>query len=118
VDGVDAAVAAARAWMAQDPDPVTRSELDALVASALTGAPDAVAALIARFAGRLDFGTAGLRGEIGAGPTRMNRVLVSQAAAGLAAYLLEREPHPSVVIGYDGRHNSRSRCGSSRRRLA
>ena len=36
----------------------------------------------------------------------MNRVLVAQAAAGLAAFLLEREPHPSVVIGYDGRHNS------------
>jgi phosphomannomutase len=106
VDGIDAAVAAGRAWMSQDPDPVTRSELDALVALAESGAPDAVAALIARFDGRLEFGTAGLRGELGAGPTRMNRVLVSQAAAGLAAYLLGREPHPTVVIGYDGRHNS------------
>jgi phosphomannomutase len=103
---VDGATALARAWMTQDPDPVTRAELDSLVAKAGTGAPDAVAALVARFDGRLDFGTAGLRGELGAGPTRMNRVLVSQAAAGLAAYLLGRESHPTVVIGYDGRHNS------------
>ena len=103
---LDAAVVLARAWMAQDPDPATRAELDALVARAGTGAPEAVADLTARFAGRLDFGTAGLRGELGAGPTRMNRVLVAQAAAGLAAYLLTREPNPSVVIGYDGRHNS------------
>lgn len=101
-----AAVALARDWMAQDPDPVTRAALDALVARAETGAPEAVADLVARFAGRLDFGTAGLRGELGAGPTRMNRVLVGQAAAGLAAYLLAREENPSVVIGYDGRHNS------------
>ncbi|MEO8261348.1 MAG: phospho-sugar mutase [Pseudolysinimonas sp.] len=92
--------------MAQDPDPTTRAELDALVARADTGAPEAVADLTARFDGRLDFGTAGLRGELGAGPTRMNRVLVAQAAAGLAAYLLTREPNPTVVIGYDGRHNS------------
>jgi phosphomannomutase len=103
---LDATMARARAWMRQDPDPVTRAELDALVARAGTGAPEAVADLTARFDGRLDFGTAGLRGELGAGPTRMNRVLVSQAAAGLAAFLLAREPHPSVVIGYDGRHNS------------
>jgi len=99
-------MALARTWMAQDPDPTTRAELDALVARADTGAPEAVADLVARFSGRLDFGTAGLRGELGAGPTRMNRVLVSQAATGLAAYLLTREPNPSVVIGYDGRHNS------------
>lgn len=103
---VDGATALARAWMAQDPDPVTRAELDAMVASAATGDETAVAALVSRFAGRLDFGTAGLRGELGAGPTRMNRVLVAQAAAGLAAYLLSREPNPSIVIGYDGRHNS------------
>ncbi len=103
---VDSTASLARAWMAQDPDPVTRAELDALVALAESGAPDAVADLIARFDGRLDFGTAGLRGELGAGPTRMNRVLVSQAAAGLAAYLLGREQRPTVVIGYDGRHNS------------
>ena len=89
----------ARAWLEQDPDPVTRAELEALIAA---GGP----ALEERFASRLEFGTAGLRGELGAGPTRMNRVLVTQAAAGLAAYLLSQEPSPSIVIGYDGRRNS------------
>lgn len=93
----------ARAWRDQDPDDVTRAELDALIAAAETG--DA-APLEERFTGRLEFGTAGLRGELGAGPTRMNRVLVSQAAAGLAAYLLSKNPSPSIVIGYDGRTNS------------
>ncbi|MGN6324448.1 phospho-sugar mutase [Pseudolysinimonas sp.] len=92
--------ARAEAWLAQDPDPETRAELRALIDG------DDTAALVERFAGRLDFGTAGLRGELGAGPTRMNRVLVAQAAAGLAAYLRGREEHPTVVIGYDGRTNS------------
>jgi phosphomannomutase len=92
--------------MAQDPDPVTRTELDALIALAEAGEDAAAAELAERFSGRLEFGTAGLRGELGAGPMRMNRVLVAQAAAGLAAYLLAREPHPTAVIGYDGRHNS------------
>jgi len=96
----------ARSWMAQDPDPVTRSELDALVAAVDAGDAPAAAELAERFGGRLEFGTAGLRGEPGAGPMRMNRVLVAQAAAGLAAYLLSRAPHPIVVVGYDGRHNS------------
>ena len=96
----------ARSWMAQDPDPVTRSELDALVAAVDAGDAPAAAELAERFGGRLEFGTAGLRGELGAGPMRMNRVLVAQAAAGLAAYLLSRAPHPTVVVGYDGRHNS------------
>lgn len=96
----------ARAWMAQDPDPVTRAELDALVARSEAGEAAATDDLAERFSGRLEFGTAGLRGELGAGPMRMNRVLVGQAAAGLAAYLRAREPHPTVVIGYDGRHNS------------
>jgi phosphomannomutase len=96
----------ARAWMAQDPDPVTRAELDALIARSEAGDRQATDDLVDRFAGRLEFGTAGLRGELGAGPMRMNRVLVAQAAAGLAAYLRGRDPHPTAVIGYDGRHNS------------
>ena len=98
---------AARAWIAQDPDATTRAELEAVVTAALADDAAARADLDARFAARLEFGTAGLRGEIGAGPNRMNRVLVSQAAAGFAAYLLERGKSPSVVIGYDGRTNSR-----------
>ncbi len=92
--------------MAQDPDPVTRTELDALIARCEAGDQAAADDLADRFSGRLEFGTAGLRGELGAGPNRMNRVLVAQAAAGLAAYLRAREPHPTAVIGYDGRHNS------------
>jgi len=70
----------ARAWMAQDPDPVTRAELDALVARSEAGDTAATEDLADRFSGRLEFGTAGLRGELGAGPMRMNRVLVAQAA--------------------------------------
>jgi phosphomannomutase len=97
----------ARAWIAQDPDATTRAELEAIVTAADAGDAAALADLAERFGARLEFGTAGLRGEIGAGPNRMNRVLVSQAAAGFAAYLLERGESPSVVIGYDGRTNSR-----------
>ena len=97
----------ARAWIAQDPDATTRAELEAVVAAAVVDDAAALADLDSRFGARLEFGTAGLRGEIGAGPNRMNRVLVSQAAAGFAAYLVERGASPSVVIGYDGRTNSR-----------
>ncbi|TDN87850.1 phospho-sugar mutase [Microbacterium sp. BK668] len=102
-------VAQARAWLAQDPDPETRDELAALLARVDEGDAAASLELADRFAGRLAFGTAGLRGELGAGSNRMNRVLVAQAAAGLAAYLLERAAgrRPTVVVGYDGRRNSR-----------
>lgn len=93
----------AQRWIARDPDPNTRSELQALVdASDLEG-------LRARLDGRLAFGTAGLRGVLGAGPLRMNRLVVRETSAGLGAYLLETLPDaPSrgVVIGYDGRHGS------------
>jgi phosphomannomutase len=105
--------AEAAAWIAQDPDPETREELKALVASAeagtaKAGSAEALDELHDRFDIRLAFGTAGLRGELAAGPNRMNRVLVAQAAAGLAAYLRSRTSGavPSVVIGYDGRKNS------------
>ncbi|MFN3949736.1 phospho-sugar mutase [Microbacterium sp.] len=101
-------VDAARAWIAQDPDAVTREELTALVARVEDGDADAAADLDDRFSTRLAFGTAGLRGTLGAGPNRMNRVLVAQAAAGFAAYLRERAGSgtPTVVVGYDGRRNS------------
>ncbi|HJA05182.1 MAG TPA: phospho-sugar mutase [Candidatus Microbacterium stercoravium] len=95
-----------QAWREQDPDPETRAELTALAEAAGAGDPAAQADLDARFAGRLQFGTAGLRGALGAGPMRMNRVLVAQAAAGFAQYLLARSDRPVVVIGYDGRKNS------------
>ncbi|RFA15222.1 phosphomannomutase [Subtercola boreus] len=100
---------AAHAWIAQDPDEETRAELTALVTAAEGGDETAVAELADRFDGRLAFGTAGLRGAIAAGPNRMNRVLVAQAARGLADFLLERAAPgevPSVVVGYDGRKNS------------
>jgi len=99
----------ARAWAAEDPDAQTRAELEALVAE-VEADPDSAGAgdLADRFDGRLEFGTAGLRGALGAGPNRMNRVVVIRAAAGLAAYLKQHGagPDDSVVIGYDARHNS------------
>ncbi|MEX8058878.1 phospho-sugar mutase [Microbacterium sp. 16-032] len=94
--------------MAQDPDAVTREELSELLARVEDGDTEAAADLEDRFSTRLAFGTAGLRGTLGAGSNRMNRVLVAQAAAGFAAYLLERSggEAPTVVVGYDGRRNS------------
>ncbi|MCF2529806.1 phospho-sugar mutase [Yinghuangia soli] len=92
-------VETARIWLAEDPDPDTRAELQSLLDA------DDRAALEDRFAGLLQFGTAGLRGELGAGPNRMNRAVVIRAAAGLAAYLNATRPG-TVVIGYDARHKS------------
>jgi phosphomannomutase len=88
---------AARAWLAEDPDPETRAELERLLA---TGDERALGDA---FGARLQFGTAGLRGPLGAGPNRMNRVLVRRAAAGLAAYLGDAA---RVVVGYDARTKS------------
>lgn len=98
---------AVAAWRAQDPDPVTAGETDELVRRAVDGDDHALAELTDAFRGRLDFGTAGLRGALGPGPNRMNRVVVGQAAAGLARYLSERAPAGgTVIVGYDARHNS------------
>jgi len=96
--------AAAEAWLAQDPDPETRAELAAIIAS------NDEAELADRMGSRIGFGTAGLRGAVGAGSNRMNRVSVGQAAAGIGRYLLANaQPGatPSVVIGFDARKNSR-----------
>ena len=87
----------ARAWLAQDPDPATRAELADLLTRADAGDAGASAELADRFSRRLAFGTAGLRGRLGAGSNRMNRVLVAQAAAGLAAYLSSR-PRPDQAM--------------------
>ncbi|RAG87434.1 phospho-sugar mutase [Streptacidiphilus pinicola] len=100
----------ARTWLAEDPDPETREELSALLAAAEgdpnEGSEKAWSELAERFDGTLQFGTAGLRGEMGAGPMRMNRAVVIRAAAGLAAYLKREATSGLVVIGYDARHNS------------
>lgn len=118
------------AWIADDPDPRTAADLAALLQTAGgVGAAAATAAadLADRFSGPLEFGTAGLRGRIGGGQTRMNRAVVIRAAAGLTAYLAEilagrvagggddgddggggatAAGGPVVVIGYDARHLS------------
>ncbi|WP_425576533.1 phospho-sugar mutase [Nocardioides nanhaiensis] len=96
----------ARAWSAEDPDLATRAELDELVARAESGDAAAESDLADRFDGTLEFGTAGLRGALGAGSNRMNRVVVTRAAAGLAAYLRAQGDGRPVVIGYDARYNS------------
>ena len=96
------------AWIADDPDPVTRAALENLLEQADAG--DAAAAEEVRdaFSGDLEFGTAGLRGRMAPGPHRMNLAVVSRAARGLADHLtgdlgLEQ---PLVVIGFDARHRS------------
>ncbi|MDX3456849.1 phospho-sugar mutase [Streptomyces sp. ME02-8801-2C] len=97
----DELIARAKAWLAEDPDPETREELAKLIAT--HDLPE----LTPRFSGTLQFGTAGLRGELGAGPMRMNRSVVIRAAAGLAAYLKAKgRTDGLVVIGYDARHKS------------
>ncbi|MSV51832.1 MAG: phospho-sugar mutase, partial [Actinobacteria bacterium] len=98
-------IAQAQSWAAQDPDDRTRTELLGTIEAARAHDPAATAELADAFAGRLQFGTAGLRGRLGPGPNRMNRVVVMQAAAGLAAYLSERGGG-GVAIGFDARHNS------------
>ncbi|MBV7435233.1 phospho-sugar mutase [Cardiobacteriaceae bacterium TAE3-ERU3] len=96
----------ANAWLAQDPDQETHDELASLIEQAKKGDNDALSTLEKRFATRLQFGTAGLRGPLMAGPSGMNRVLVSQTAAGLANYLNANYDQPSIVIGCDARKNS------------
>ncbi len=89
-------------WLAQDPNPALRAEIEAMRESS----PDALAAL---FDGRLRFGTAGLRAQLGPGPNRMNRLVVRQTTAGLMSWLKAghaSRPKPLVVIGYDARHLS------------
>lgn len=102
----------ARAWLAEDPDAETRAELSHLI-EATEANPNSAQAqeLTSRFSGFLQFGTAGLRAELGAGPMRMNRVVVRKAAAGLAAYAtqrarLENWDKVTAVVGYDARFNS------------
>ncbi|MBO0607929.1 phospho-sugar mutase [Myceligenerans salitolerans] len=105
----DLLIARAEAWIAADVDDADRAELRSLLAR--TAEPHlrrtAVAELRDRFSGPLEFGTAGLRGAMAAGPHRMNRAVVVTAAAGLGAYLTSAVADaPRVVVGYDARHRS------------
>jgi phosphomannomutase len=102
-DSLDAEVGA---WIEEDPDPADRAELLGLLGET---SAESRAELEDRFAGTLTFGTAGLRGAVGAGPNRMNRAVVRRASAAVAAYLVAHEPDASqrgVVIGCDARHRS------------
>ncbi len=90
-------------WVARDPDEATAAHLRGCLDAAIGGDAEALAELQDRFAGRLTFGTAGLRAELGAGPRRMNRVVVREAARGFVEHL---PPGATIVIGYDARHLS------------
>lgn len=94
---------AAAAWIAADPDPATRAELQAIVDSGDTGE------LASRVGQTLRFGTAGIRGAVGAGPGRMNRAVVIRTTHGLAEYLVAQGRREGfVVVAYDGRITSRT----------
>ncbi len=109
----------AAAWIADDPDPRDQAELQALLDD---GGPQAAADLASRMAGRLEFGTAGLRGAVGAGPNRMNRAVVRGTTAALADWLLRRTggeaARQGVVIGCDARHRSEEFAAEAARVLA
>jgi phosphomannomutase len=108
------------AWLSDDPDQRDRDELATLVRAADGGDAGAGAELADRFAGRLEFGTAGLRGAIGAGPNRMNRAVVRSATAALAGWLARRgvAAGAGVVIGCDARHRSDEFADEAARVLA
>ncbi len=94
----------ARAWRDADPDPAMRAELDALIAG---GDVDELAE---RLNGDLEFGTAGIRGVVGAGSLRMNRAVVIRTTRGLADWILATgvDPQRGVVVGFDARLDSRA----------
>jgi phosphomannomutase len=105
-------LARAEAWAASDPDPETSAQLRATLEQAANGNAAAAQELADAFGGSLQFGTAGLRAALGAGPNRMNRVVVRRAAAGVAAFLLATVSgaptgdRPRAVVGFDARKNS------------
>ncbi|GAB98471.1 putative phosphoglucomutase [Gordonia namibiensis NBRC 108229] len=97
----------ARTWRDHDPDPATRAELTRLIEAAEAGDAAAAADLDSRFHGPLTFGTAGLRGEVGAGETRMNVAVVARATYGLGRRLVDTVgPDARVVVGCDARYGS------------
>lgn len=91
-------------WLEKDPDPRTREELQHLIDEKQYDE------LEDRFSQRLEFGTAGLRGKVGCGPNRMNRLVIQETATGLGHYLIEQisgAASRGVVVGYDGRPDSK-----------
>ena len=92
----------AREWAAHVPDPETAAYVLDLVED-----PKSAAELASRFSGPLAFGTAGLRGEVGAGESRMNRAVVTRATRGLMDWLGRQVDGARVVVGCDARHGSR-----------
>lgn len=97
----------AKAWLEHDPDLETRTQLSEVISAAEAGDPAALEDLASRFAGPLMFGTAGLRGAVGAGETRMNVAVVTRATAGLAKYLSDTVGAGArVVVGCDARYGS------------
>ncbi len=101
----------AESWIEHDPDPQSRAELEPIVKAAKAGDASAQKDLTDRFAGPLEFGTAGLRGVLGAGESRMNLAVVRRTTLGLARYLLSdaklEAKKRGVAIGYDGRRMSK-----------
>lgn len=124
-------------WLAGDPDPADRAQLETLLRAAVAGDTAAGTELADRFTGPLTFGTAGLRGPLRAGPSGMNTAVVRRAAAGLAAWLTARATRPqvgastsgpttrsastgpmTVVVGFDARHRSAAFARDSARVFA
>jgi phosphomannomutase len=93
-------------WIADDVDGDSRTELQNLLARAMAGDDDATSELDDRMSGTLSFGTAGIRGPVRAGPNGMNTAVVVRTTAGLAAWLAQRSPGGTVVVGRDARHGS------------
>lgn len=94
-------------WIADDPSPTDRAELQTVLAHAMAGVPTALTDLQDRMRAPLTFGTAGLRGPLRAGPAGMNLAVLRRAAAGIAAFLTTQGLRgQTVIVGYDGRHRS------------
>ncbi len=103
------------AWVAEDPDPGSRAELEALLAR---GDEDG---LRDRFDHPLSFGTAGLRGPLGAGPGRVNLAVTRRTTAGLVSYIRDQGEHAGgngVVVGHDARHRSAELAADAARVVA